>query len=137
MLRVRRMDMIIRVSLSDLQRNLDDTAGSATRPMDNFAPGWRRAVDTNQAMAPLRAALIEYWLSLIRSLGTHPSTGIPLVVGEQNERLYWLVFVSSDLLGIEWTDATWNPVAGCSVVSPGCTNCYAMRLAARLDAMGL
>jgi protein gp37 len=30
---------------------------------------------------------------------------------------------------IEWTDATWNPVTGCSVVSPGCTHCYAMRLA--------
>jgi protein gp37 len=37
---------------------------------------------------------------------------------------------------IEWTDVTWNPVAGCTVVSPGCTNCYAMRLAARLEAMG-
>lgn len=37
---------------------------------------------------------------------------------------------------IEWTQATWNPVAGCSVVSPGCTNCYAMRLANRLGAMG-
>jgi len=30
---------------------------------------------------------------------------------------------------IEWTDATWNPVTGCTIVSPGCTNCYAMRLA--------
>jgi protein gp37 len=37
---------------------------------------------------------------------------------------------------IEWTDATWNPVSGCSIVSPGCTNCYAMRMAARLEAMG-
>src|ERR1700712_4306554 len=37
---------------------------------------------------------------------------------------------------IEWTNATWNPVAGCTVLSPGCTNCYAMRMAARLDAMG-
>jgi protein gp37 len=37
---------------------------------------------------------------------------------------------------IEWTDATWNPVAGCAILSPGCTNCYAMRMAARLDAMG-
>ncbi len=37
---------------------------------------------------------------------------------------------------IEWTETTWNPVAGCSVLSPGCTNCYAMRLAARLEAMG-
>jgi len=38
---------------------------------------------------------------------------------------------------IEWTDATWNPVAGCSLASAGCTNCYAMRMAARLDAMGV
>jgi protein gp37 len=30
---------------------------------------------------------------------------------------------------IEWTDATWNPITGCSLVSPGCTNCYAMGLA--------
>ncbi len=37
---------------------------------------------------------------------------------------------------IEWTDATWNPVSGCSIVSPGCSNCYAMRMAARLEAMG-
>jgi len=37
---------------------------------------------------------------------------------------------------IEWTDATWNPVAGCSIISPGCTNCYAMRMAARLESMG-
>lgn len=38
---------------------------------------------------------------------------------------------------IEWTDATWNPVAGCSIMSAGCTNCYAMRMAARLEAMGI
>ncbi len=35
----------------------------------------------------------------------------------------------ADKTSIEWTDATWNPVTGCSVVSPGCTNCYAMKLA--------
>jgi len=38
---------------------------------------------------------------------------------------------------IEWTDATWNPVAGCVVITSGCTNCYAMRMAARLQAMGM
>ena len=41
-----------------------------------------------------------------------------------------------DKSAIEWTDATWNPVTGCSKVSPGCKNCYAERLAARLKAMG-
>src|SRR5262245_40884186 len=34
--------------------------------------------------------------------------------------------------GIEWTDATWNPIGGCSIHSPGCANCYAMKLSARL-----
>jgi protein gp37 len=37
---------------------------------------------------------------------------------------------------IEWTDKTWNPLSGCTVLSPGCTNCYAMRLADRLARMG-
>lgn len=37
---------------------------------------------------------------------------------------------------IEWTDATWNPVTGCSRVSAGCDNCYAAALAARLKRMG-
>lgn len=36
---------------------------------------------------------------------------------------------------IEWTDATWNPVAGCSIESAGCTHCYAMEMAWRLEAM--
>ena len=42
----------------------------------------------------------------------------------------------SDQTAIEWTDATWNPVTGCTKVSPGCKNCYAERLAFRLRAMG-
>lgn len=37
---------------------------------------------------------------------------------------------------IEWTDSTWNPVTGCSKVSPGCKHCYAERMAKRLRAMG-
>jgi protein gp37 len=37
---------------------------------------------------------------------------------------------------IEWTEATWNPVTGCSKMSPGCLHCYAERMARRLQAMG-
>lgn len=37
---------------------------------------------------------------------------------------------------IEWTDSTWNPVTGCTKVSPSCAHCYAERLAKRLRAMG-
>ena len=37
---------------------------------------------------------------------------------------------------IAWTDASWNPITGCSKVSPGCANCYAETMAKRLQAMG-
>lgn len=37
---------------------------------------------------------------------------------------------------IEWTETTWNPVTGCSKISPGCKHCYAERMARRLRAMG-
>jgi protein gp37 len=38
---------------------------------------------------------------------------------------------------IEWTDSTWNPVVGCSIVTAGCTHCYAIEMARRLEAMGV
>src|ERR1035437_5620803 len=37
---------------------------------------------------------------------------------------------------IEWTESTWNPLTGCTKVSPGCKHCYAERMAKRLQAMG-
>lgn len=37
---------------------------------------------------------------------------------------------------IEWTESTWNPVSGCTKISAGCLNCYAERMAKRLQAMG-
>lgn len=37
---------------------------------------------------------------------------------------------------IEWTESTWNPVTGCTKVSPGCKHCYAERMAKRLQRMG-
>ena len=39
--------------------------------------------------------------------------------------------------GIEWTDATWNPVTGCTKISPGCKHCYAETMSRRLRAMGM
>jgi protein gp37 len=37
----------------------------------------------------------------------------------------------ADKSAIEWTDSTWNPVTGCTQLSPGCNNCYALRFAER------
>ena len=41
-----------------------------------------------------------------------------------------------DRSAIQWTEATWNPTTGCDRTSPGCDNCYALKLAARLKRMG-
>ena len=66
--------MIIHVSVQDLQRNFD-THSRVGQSLDIFAPGWRDAVDVNQATAALRAAFVEYWLEMIRSSGTRPRHG--------------------------------------------------------------
>jgi protein gp37 len=42
----------------------------------------------------------------------------------------------SNYSSIEWTETTWNPVTGCTKISPGCKHCYAARMARRLKAMG-
>jgi protein gp37 len=51
----------------------------------------------------------------------------------QNIRPGWTMAENSS---IEWTQSTWNPVTGCTKVSPGCKHCYAERMAMRLRAMG-
>lgn len=44
--------------------------------------------------------------------------------------------MSTSQTKIAWTDRTWNPTRGCSLVSPGCTNCYAMKIAHRFNGKG-
>jgi three-Cys-motif partner protein len=103
--KLQRMDMLIHVSVQDLQRNLDRYI-QQDGVLDKFMPGWRAHVDVRQAISPLRAALLEYWLQKIRLLGTMPAQGIELVTGGRNQRLYWLVFVSAHDLG----QKLWNAV---------------------------
>jgi protein gp37 len=61
---------------------------------------------------------------------------IPTVITERCHRRREVEAVMAETQ-IEWTDATWNPVAGCSIVSAGCTNCYAMEMAKRLQSMNV
>jgi three-Cys-motif partner protein len=103
--RFQRMDMLIHVSVQDLQRNLDRYIRQGDARLEVFAPGWRNVVDLNQSQNAIRADLLEYWLTKIRKLGVSPAQGIALVSGERNQRLYWLVFVSrSDFATRLWED---------------------------------
>lgn len=106
--RFRHMDMLVHVSVQDLQRNLDrySVQGGV---FDKFAPGWRAKVNPNQAIAPFRAALLDYWLGEIRKLGTMPAEGMELIVGSKNQRLYWLMFVAAHELAQKLWGAVRDP----------------------------
>lgn len=99
-----RMDMLIHVSVFDLQRNLRRYLDDG-RVLDAFMPGWRGAVDQNRVDQAVRTDLLQHWLGLIRRLGTSPAEGIELVSATGGQRLYWLVFVSAHELGRKlWSD---------------------------------
>jgi three-Cys-motif partner protein len=99
-----RMDMLIHVSVFDLQRNLRRYLADR-QVLDSFMPGWRDVVDVNQTDQGLRADLLKYWLSEIVKLGKSPAKGIELVSATGGQRLYWLVFVSAHELGLKlWED---------------------------------
>jgi three-Cys-motif partner protein len=104
-----KVDMLIHVSVHDLQRN----HSSYSKPggvFDIFAPGWSNQVDPKQAIKPFRAALMKYWLAKIRKLGTMPAEGVELVVGSKRQRLYWLVFVSEHSLAQKFWNAIRDPM---------------------------
>jgi three-Cys-motif partner protein len=99
-----RMDMLIHVSVFDLQRNLRRYLDDG-RVLDAFMPGWRGAIDPNRVDQAVRTDLLQHWLGLIRRLGTSPAEGIELVSATGGQRLYWLVFVSAHELGRKlWND---------------------------------
>ena len=104
-----KVDMLIHVSVQDLQRNLDDYSKQGG-VFDTFAPGWKAHVNPNQAINSFRAALMKYWMAEIRKLGTMPAKGVELIVGSKGQRLYWLVFVSGHDHGRKLWEAIRDPM---------------------------
>jgi three-Cys-motif partner protein len=102
--KLNRMDMLIHVSIFDLQRNLRRYLSDG-KILDSFMPGWRNAVDMNRGDQAVRTDLLRHWLGLIKGLGTTPADGIELVSATGGQRLNWLVFVSAHPLGRKlWDD---------------------------------
>jgi len=91
---LKRMDMLIHVSVQDLQRNLRRNIDRGDSALDRFAPGWRQRVDVGARDDVIRAAIFDHWVGLIRALDMQPCQGTELVSGERNQRLYWLVLVA-------------------------------------------
>jgi three-Cys-motif partner protein len=103
-----RMDMLIHVSVQDLQRNLRRNINREGSALDRFAPGWRQRVDVGARDEVIRAAIFDHWVGLIRGLDMQPSQGVELVSGERNQRLYWLVLVARHERAAELWDKVRN-----------------------------
>ena len=98
------IDLLIHISVQDLQRNLDTYSISKDGPLDHFAPGWRNSVSLRQSKSATRAAYIAYWAAEMEKLGFAPAH-YELVSGPtKNQRLYWLVMVSHHKLAQEFWD---------------------------------
>jgi three-Cys-motif partner protein len=98
-----RIDMLIHVSVMDLQRNLAAQLTDAdAAQFDAFAPGWRSHVDASGDATKIRAQFLTYWKRLIEDLGMHPFTNERLIRGDHGQRLYWLMLVSRHTLAHEF-----------------------------------
>lgn len=89
------IDLLIHVSSMDLKRNLHNYMKQKSRVLDEFAPNWRRSVDTRLPKESIRQGIFEHWRGLlIRRLDLSPNERVEEVLNSKNTDLYWLVFLS-------------------------------------------
>lgn len=101
---LQRVDMLIHVSVMDMQRNLlGQLSDEEAFEFDTFAPGWRSKIDTKGPQKEVRQRLLHYWGGLVQSLGMKPFTDSRLIRGRTGQRLYWLMLASrSELAQSLW-----------------------------------
>jgi three-Cys-motif partner protein len=97
-----RMDILIHVSVQDLNRNLLRYVSKANSVLDTFAPDWRQHVDTERSIDHIRGKLFEHWRSLLRTIGMSTAEAAELVVGSRKQPLYWLAFAARHKLALEF-----------------------------------
>jgi three-Cys-motif partner protein len=102
--KLKNIDVIAHVSVSDLQRNADRYADEDYNQFDKFAPGWRGNVSADMNKTAFRAAILKYWSDKVTTLGLPQSKHWELIRGDQGQRLYWLILLARhDLAHGLWT----------------------------------
>ncbi|MBV9138510.1 MAG: three-Cys-motif partner protein TcmP, partial [Hyphomicrobiales bacterium] len=82
---LKRIDIIVHVSVSDLQRNTDRYTSTDHDQFDRFAPGWRAHIKTNVSQKTFRDSLIEYWSDKLESIGLPRAKHAELIRGTRNQ----------------------------------------------------
>ncbi len=105
---LKRMDILIHVSIQDLQRNLQRYIENENSPLDSFAPGWREHVDVSRDPKLVRAKILEYWRGLLKAEDMATTETAELIVGSKNQRLYWLAFAARHERALEFWEKVRN-----------------------------
>jgi three-Cys-motif partner protein len=92
--RLKHIDVIAHVSVSDLQRNAARYADEDYDQFDKFARDWRSKVSTEMTKAAFRAAILKYWSDKVTTLGLPQAKHWELIRGDQGQRLYWLILLA-------------------------------------------
>jgi three-Cys-motif partner protein len=104
-----RIDILIHLSVMDLQRNLLANIEDDAVAFDRFAPGWRENVDLAGSQAMVRQRVIEYWRHQVTSLGVWPSTKQRLIEGSKHQPLYYLLLAAGHQLAHRFWAVASNP----------------------------
>jgi three-Cys-motif partner protein len=92
--KLKHIDVIAHVSVSDLQRNADRYADEAYDQFDKFAPGWRAKVSPKTNRSAFRAKILKYWSEKLTELGLPRARHCELISGSKNQPLYLLILLS-------------------------------------------
>ena len=112
--KLKHVDIIVHVSLSDLQRNADRYTSAEHDQFDKFAPGWRDHVGTDMNQEALRRAIIQFWSDKVMKLGLPRAEHCELIKGPQGQRLYWLILLARH----ELAHKLWSKISS-SAKTPG------------------
>jgi three-Cys-motif partner protein len=97
--RLKHIDVIVHISIADLQRNVDRYTSDDYDQFDAFAPGWRGDINfKTMNQTTLRSAILNYWSDHVAALGLTKAKHSELIKGPGNQRLYWLCLLSRDRL---------------------------------------
>lgn len=104
---LKRIDMLIHLSVMDLQRNFPMNLSAEASAFEAFAPGWKSRVDPARPDQQKRVQFIEYWRELVSNIGVWSSRdNVKLITGEKNQRLYWLILAAKSDIALEfWKEA--------------------------------
>jgi len=104
------VDLLLHVSVLDLQRNSDRYTAQEYDTFETFAPGWRSKVMLDQGLPAIRGAVLAHWQDLVKSLGFLDIRSAELIRGSRNQRLYWLAFASRHPIA----NYFWNQISSTS-----------------------